>query len=323
MHEDPERQHPGDDDARRDDEPVAGHPTNDEPTAEQPRTGQIPAAGDVRYGDEQLAADAGPQPDADAGPGSATAASPAGGRPAAAGEPRGDEGRRVAGAAAASGAGPEGESPPERRSPEPRSPVRQFGPWVGAAAIAIAAVGGFSLARATADDSGGDSSPGFEDGRGGRFPGPGGGDGDGGFPGGRGGGPGGGFPGGHHGDVDGRAFLFGTVASVDDDSFEIEGPDGDTVTATVSDDTEITEITDDESREASLGDIEDGDEIVATGEQADDGGDFEATSVHFGDAEAFEHGPGHGPMRPGDMSGQPRHDDDRRDQESDQDSSAS
>lgn len=194
--------------------------------------------------------------------------------------------------------------------------MRRLTPWLGAVAIAIAAVGGVSLVRASADDGG--SSGGSDMRPDAGFPGPG----DGGFPGQPDGpaGPDGGFPGGMPSGLDGQIVLFGTVSDVGDDSFEVEAPDGDTVTVTVSDDTEITEISDDESTEADLDDLEAGDDVAATGERADDDGDFEATSIRFGDVEGFgDLQPGHGGP-PGDMSGQRRSDTDRRDEETDQDS---
>jgi hypothetical protein len=178
------------------------------------------------------------------------------------------------------GPGPDDESRGPTRRPRWRA-------MVAAGAIGVAALAGIGAVRAGSD---GDGTTAISDrGPGGQMPGDGQGAPDGAFPGGYGGFPGG-APGddGNHDGGDGgpggmgRPGVFGTVTSVDDSSFEVETPEGDTVAVTVDDDTELTQVADDQPDDAELSDLEEGDDVMVMGETSDDG-DVTADRVVFGD----------------------------------------
>jgi hypothetical protein len=153
-----------------------------------------------------------------------------------------------------------GDGEPSSPSDAGRNGASRWRLWVAAGAIGVAAVVGISLVRAGSDGGG------FPGGDGGGMPSAG----QGGY-----GGPGGmGMPG-----------AFGTVTSVDGDTFQVETMDGETVTVTVTDDTEYATLSDDGEREdAEQSDLEEGDDVMVMGE-ADDDGNVTATNVTFGDLE--------------------------------------
>ena len=90
--------------------------------------------------------------------------------------------------------------------------------------------------------------------------------------------------------------MGGTVASVSDASFTVNGARRDTVTVEVTDDTTITKVGDDGQEEAiELADLEAGDTVMVRGEPSDDA--IAATDVRVGELPG---GPGMGRSGNGD-----------------------
>jgi len=107
-----------------------------------------------------------------------------------------------------------------------------------------------------------------------------------------------GLPGGGPGSGDQatRAGVGGTVASVSDASFTVNGPRGETVTVKVTDDTTITRVGEDGREEAiELADLEAGDTVTVRGEPSGDA--IVASAVRVGELRG---GPGMGRSGNGD-----------------------